>query len=655
MRGFVLKEREEALGDAEAEGGRHAVFHRADVIGIQPLCFIVACIAGTLLESRLDTAVARAFVYDSPWFIAWLLVLCVNLIAAVLARHPWNRGHTGFIVTHAGIVTILCGAIIGRLWGVEGNMTLFKGESPVSNLLINEKILEVHVGVGDQDKVRVVSLGRQPPTPENPVKVELEGVHVALVGQVDELGVQTVVEDAGNDGPPALHLAMSSAMVPIPVEQWLVLGDPERGSLEFGPARVLLVAGAPAAAGAHAARRTTGKPVSDKKNSREIHFVFAKMPEMGVARAVTGQPTGIKAVYRFPSAGENKPGDRGVLQLDMGGKRFEFPVSQLLGGSARLGKTPWSVRGVKYFADFRMEGKEPVSISDQPNNPALVFEMIGPPSAGGVAPKGADGAMTAGHSTTEHGTADGTDMGEKSGTANQLTIYYDGTDLLHFETVSKNGTVKRGEERVGGSFTPGWADWKFTADRLVKHAVVREKLTPFAEGTARPSGSAGVLMQVRGKGRTAMRWARLGVPEFFDLDGQKIRVICGFRTYPLGFGVALDEFEVERDEGTQTPAGFRSRVRFVDPKNGEVLHREISMNHPANFPDFPGAGPLGIAYKFSQASWDPNDLNQTTLQVLHDPGWLLKWIGSLVFCAGLILIFYFRPTPVAKKSSTEKS
>ncbi len=34
---------------------------------------------------------------------------------------------------------------------------------------------------------------------------------------------------------------------------------------------------------------------------------------------------------------------------------------------------------------------------------------------------------------------------------------------------------------------------------------------------------------------------------------------------------------------------------------------------------------------------------QTTLQVLYDPGWLLKWLGSLGICVGIAIMFYWKP------------
>jgi hypothetical protein len=44
----------------------------------------------------------------------------------------------------------------------------------------------------------------------------------------------------------------------------------------------------------------------------------------------------------------------------------------------------------------------------------------------------------------------------------------------------------------------------------------------------------------------------------------------------------------------------------------------------------------------SQASWNPNDLTQSSVQILRDPGWLFKWTGSLILCAGLVTMFIFR-------------
>jgi hypothetical protein len=111
--------------------------------------------------------------------------------------------------------------------------------------------------------------------------------------------------------------------------------------------------------------------------TREKHFVFAKAPEMSMARVIQGVPTGIKAAFRFyPSA--KKPQDRkGILELRIDDQQFEFPAEQILNQTVAVPGTTWTLNRAKFLPDFRLENKETVSASDQPNNPALVFEISG--------------------------------------------------------------------------------------------------------------------------------------------------------------------------------------------------------------------------------------------------------------------------------------
>jgi hypothetical protein len=42
-------------------------------------------------------------------------------------------------------------------------------------------------------------------------------------------------------------------------------------------------------------------------------------------------------------------------------------------------------------------------------------------------------------------------------------------------------------------------------------------------------------------------------------------------------------------------------------------------------------------------SWKPENRAQSTVQIWHDPGWLLKWIGSLLVVIGVFMMLYFQP------------
>ena len=88
----------------------------------------------------------------------------------------------------------------------------------------------------------------------------------------------------------------------------------------------------------------------------------------------------------------------------------------------------------------------------------------------------------------------------------------------------------------------------------------------------------------------------------------------------------------------------------TSPPPARAVRDTAHMNSPAMFPGDFWRSLLGWNYKFSQANWNPQNLNETTLQVLYDPGWPLKWIGSLGICLGIALMFYFMP----KRSASER-
>ena len=67
------------------------------------------------------------------------------------------------------------------------------------------------------------------------------------------------------------------------------------------------------------------------------------------------------------------------------------------------------------------------------------------------------------------------------------------------------------------------------------------------------------------------------------------------------------------------------------------------MNHPFSYPSGWLRTWTGLTYKISQASWNPDNLQQSSVQILRDPGWLLKWIGSLLVVVSVFMMFYLQP------------
>jgi predicted PurR-regulated permease PerM len=119
-------------------------------------------------------------------------------------------------------------------------------------------------------------------------------------------------------------------------------------------------------------------------------------------------------------------------------------------------------------------------------------------------------------------------------------------------------------------------------------------------------------------------------------------VAYGWKTVSLPIGLELLNFEVKRNEGTDSPAGFKSTLRVVTADE-ESATGSCWMNHPFSYPGSWWRTWTGLTYKISQASWNPENLGQSTVQILRDPGWFLKWIGSLLVVIGVFMMFYLQP------------
>src|SRR6202008_2863860 len=97
----------------------------------------------------------------------WLTLLAANLAISALSRWPWRKHHVAFLVTHLGIITLLTGSLIGRIWGTEGSIPLFRGDPPTSRLLVDQRQLRVHDTDGIVKGYRAEFL-HHPPTPGRP-------------------------------------------------------------------------------------------------------------------------------------------------------------------------------------------------------------------------------------------------------------------------------------------------------------------------------------------------------------------------------------------------------------------------------------------------------------------------------------------------------
>jgi len=162
------------------------------------------CAAATFLESGFNARVARAYVYGSPWFNLWLILLCLNLICSAATRWPWQRHHAGFVITHAGIITLLGGALIGRAKGFEGSLDLFQNAPPVQQVLLDRPRLTVESPATGQLFSTPFDPEIRTPRPDRPRLLPLPGSDTQLVidGYTPRSAEKTsLVSDASSSAP----------------------------------------------------------------------------------------------------------------------------------------------------------------------------------------------------------------------------------------------------------------------------------------------------------------------------------------------------------------------------------------------------------------------------------------------------------------------
>ncbi len=114
----------------------------------------------------------------------------------------------------------------------------------------------------------------------------------------------------------------------------------------------------------------------------------------------------------------------------------------------------------------------------------------------------------------------------------------------------------------------------------------------------------------------------------FEHNGQQFAVTYGPKARQLPFALYLDDFQLERYPGSQSPASYASEVQVRD--GGTQFPYRIYMN---NVLDHGG-------YRFYQASYDTDELG-TVLSINQDkPGTYLTYLGYLLLMAGMIATLF---------------
>ena len=333
-------------------------------------------------------------------------------------------------------------------------------------------------------------------------------------------------------------------------------------------------------------------------------------------------------------------GNKGRVLISLGQKEASFDVAENLGRDVAIADTPFTLKIDEYWADFRIENGKPTSVTDEPNNPAVLVTIRGkglPTSKPETNPHG---------SSNDHATTGGPPTMPAPGdeTPNHLTLFIADDGTISYDLTSRKNGKSTGKIDLNKPLPTGWADWQLTIDKTMPHAASSMDFNPVNSETASKSTDLpdGVRVRIQQNGENLERWAPAGWQIAIPTSPSPTMVAYGWKTVSLPIGLELLDFEVKRNEGSDSPAGFKSTLRVVTA-DGETATGSCWMNHPFSYPGTWWHTWTGLTYKISQASWNPENLGQSTVQILRDPGWLLKWIGSLLVVIGVFMMFYLQP------------
>jgi len=526
----------------------------------------------TFYEAQVGSATVQQEVYKSPWFGALMFMLAVNLGISALSRYPWRGTRKiGFALTHFGLIVIIAGSAAVIHVGMEG-MLLVRTDSGASDRLrVQGDLLEVIDSAGQVKQGSIFVKQDGSVSPRYMAGLELEAYTENAVREI-------TIGSAGTTDNPGARLSLKSDRMGQTIERTLAAMPMEYSQIWLGPAELDLVT------------------VSD---------------DAALQRLLD------------PQRGQRHPW--GELTITASGKQRTINVKKSK-GNVRIGEVKLST--IAFYPDFRLDrDKQPATASENFNNPAVALEVS---SSKGkerwyVFSKDFPPVRTLlSGEAIENLTLDY--QVQPPETNDYFKVIVGTGDRLYYAAKSSS-KFKSGTLAVGQAVSPGWADFEITLEEYLPKAQIQQKIIVAEDEQIQ--GAPALLVKTESGRETWLPWGEASAIQ----DGDRL-IYASFspKTYQIPFGVKLEDFIVDRNEGSESVAMWTSKIRIEDSQNDNVEQRKVWMN---NLTWYKG-------WKIAQASWNPGDLKQSTLQVKREPAWVtaLTWTGSALVILGIAVMFY---------------
>jgi hypothetical protein len=551
------------------------------------MVLLVAMACATVFEKEHSTERALFVFYRSPWFVALLALLCVNVFAAMVVRYPFSKRQIGFLITHVSILVLFAGALLTRELGLDGRVGFAEGKS------VSEFTLP------DEPSLMVVRRGA----------TEVKS-SIAL-----ERDVFTGFERVDDPDAPVLRLDDLS----VEILRYLPDSRQSRELVNDNP------------------RPSSALEVS-LSHAEHLHpsWIFAnqatQLGEMSAMyRVVPSEAALLRALDRLAGDGGQS---KGVVRIMLDGRPYGFPMEQLTGEAVRLGATEYSVRVLRYLPHATVGGDGSiVSASNRPDNPFIEAEIVGP---NGTEIRRAFSAFP--DYGLRHGATESANLkvrfiaNENAGSGTSVEIIGEPSGKM-FARFTVSGQVTVSEPlRLGEPAPTPWHDQVLTVLRRFDNARFSSVIAPVEE--ERQARQPAVLVKLTAGEHENEMWLQKHRGYPVTVVGVAHELVFSDRVVPLGFDLRLDKFRVGMYPGTSRPRTFQSNVTVIDPARDLEEDRVISMNSPTTYG----------GYTFYQSSYDQREGGETRsfLSVSRDPGQPVVFAGYFAMMGGMVWVLVLR-------------
>jgi hypothetical protein len=598
------------------------------------LILVITAAFGTIYESQYNSEYAKLLIYNSNWFLFLLILLWLNIFCATISRIPYKKHHTGFVITHIGLLSLLGGAFVTSSSGIDGQLQVREKNSE-NRIILSELELGYQFDDSHSKQSIIINKKLSPQDSSQLKELNKEFEHLFTVEKyIPFARFDRIYETTTDSQDNAIALSFILKSSFFNVSEWLHTESVP--TLNMGPAtlkvffeneepkqiRQQTVLASPQTQQAKVKKPRTANSEENKlilKNTKTHEVVKSLSITEFRKSGVTINGYKITLVNQFTHAivRENK--------LSEGDGENANPALEI-----SISKDGKSTRDILYakFPEFSLR---------KDNSLGLDLSYQATLDTGGIDTNNSANTNNASHSNSasnenlnENSTTNNTQTASSNRQGNTIEFYLNPKNpkQARVELYKNQNLVGKEWLNPGQSYQTPWMGITITIGAIIQKAKMRDSLTEIGPEKGKDLPPSAILIRLKNSDEKI--WLAEGETKQFGYNSRSLSIFYGRQIIQLPFSIGLDKFSKINYPGTETPLSFESMVHVNEMPNPI----KISMNEPLKLDSF-------TLYQSSYIL-NPGETPVSIFSVNKDPGRPIKYIGSLILCLGIVVFTLMR-------------